>query len=130
MNKKGIFIGFSIIILFIVGIFLAQHFYPKTNENDRENARLLSVITTTYPAYTKEDKPVIEISSVVTIDTKWHIVTIKSLRAGENFVPVKVIIFDANTVSRVVAGPDTSFDETVLLKQNVPDSVILELRKL
>lgn len=90
--------------------------------------RIIESITREYPSFGSDEEPVIGIASM-SQHGKWYIVTIKSLRSVENFVPVKIVLLDDNGWLRVVAGPEVHFPESKMLSLNLPDSVILELKK-
>lgn len=129
MNKKVIFGIILLLILASAAIFLQGRDFLSKNTAPAKEERILHAITDNIPAFLYEGEPVIGIDSISTFDDKWHIVTIKSLRTSEKFVPVKIIMLDNGDELRIISGPDTHFTEPELLKYNVPDAVILELQK-
>ena len=129
MNKKTILSVLLVLLVLSLGALLVNKIVTGQDDTPDTKERLLQTITEDTPAYSHNNTPVIEIDSVITFEDKWHIVTIKSLRSKGAAVPVKVIMLDVGNKSMIIAGPDTHFAEPELLKKNVPDSVILELRK-
>lgn len=126
------FIPISIIALLILSgfaLFFLQDIFTTKDESTIDDEKILYVITEKMPLFSLNSKPVIKIDSVSRHRGGWQIVTIKSLRSSEKFVPVKVVMLDTEGKLTIIAGPDTYFTESELLKYNVPDSVIMELQK-
>ncbi len=123
---KKIIIGILLLFVVTAGIFIWNR---PADPNQSIDDRIIEAITKEFPTFSSDDGPVIEIDSVSRHDNNWHIATIKSSRSGDESGFVKVILADTNTELKVIAGPDTYFTEAELLKRNIPDSVILELRR-
>ena len=129
MSKKYILGCILLLILIGFGIFTAKVILMDKNDDLTIEDRILYAITENNSGFLHDNKPVIEIDAVSVFEDRWYVATVKSIRATDEIVPVKVVLLDTNGILRMTAGPDTHFTETELLRYNIPDSVILELRK-
>ena len=128
MNKK--------ILLFValVGAIISVVFYIIVNNYNQDRGvsiedRISSTIASRIPMLSSGGTPVFAIDSISSHGS-WHIAKIKSLKETRRPVPVIAILNELDdTTLNIVLGPDTHFTETELLRNNVPDSVILELQK-
>jgi hypothetical protein len=126
------------ILLVVISIGLWVLLSPRKSETPHvhTNEELVQAIIQDVPSLSDKGKPLIAIESVLHKDSKWYVVTIKSLRSVKNFVPVKVVLLSNGAPGnrlRVTQGPDVHFsdsehnEETASL--NMPDWVVLELEK-
>lgn len=84
------------------------------------------------PYLLKDGKPTFTIDSMSRIEGEWYIVTIKTIHPVDTYTPVRLVMHAKKLPSRplrVVAGPDTHFDNNLLLTNDIPNSVIEELSK-
>lgn len=115
-------------LLILIGIIAIPKIQQITSRQP-SNEEFIQAITKKFPDFIDGDTPVIAIDSVSRHDYVWYIVTIKSKDKVETFVPVKLVLHNFDSNLSVSLGPDTSFTDTEIKTQNLPESVILELRK-
>lgn len=110
-------------------LFILNQSEPSSEAPSEDS--FLQFITDTFPLFTEKNEPVIAVDSISRHENNWYIVTIKSIHDVEVFVPVRIIVFYREGLERdpsVILGPDTHFTETEMLSNNIPDSIIRELR--
>lgn len=131
MKKIALLVNLIILIitLFSFGKIFVQRTSTLVKEERLSDSQLLEVITDTIPDLLQDSKPVIKVDSVSRYNN-WHIVTIKSLRSTENYIPVKVVILDSISKPKLIAGPSTSISELELFKHKVPNSIAEKLQEL
>ncbi len=130
------FIGGGVVLI-VISIGLWTVFSPRKSETPHvhTNEELVQAIIQDVPSLSDKGKPVVKVESVLHKDSKWYVVTIKSVRSVKTFVPVKVVLLSNGAPGnklRVVQGPDTHFSESEhdnTASLNMPDWVILELGK-
>lgn len=127
----------GIVILMVgIGIFFGINSFDKKQAPegvDRwSREAIVQAIVSARPSLTVDSRPVIEIDSVSMPENGWYVAVIKSVREKKTSVPVRVVLVDNGGHSSklsVLLGPDTYFSEPEMLSLNIPDSVILELKK-
>lgn len=129
MSKKSFVITFIFLVFVSIVVLAAIEFFRDKEPKLSDDEYIIKAITESNSEFIHNNKPVIEIDSITVFNDHWYVATIKSLRATENIVPVKVVVLDTDGIFKVIAGPDTHFTEAELLRYNMPDSVILELQK-
>lgn len=133
MRKLLIGILASIVIISL-GVVIYNSRQPQ-KVNSPTNEDIITTITDSFPFFLKDDSPVIEVADMKQVNDIWYIVTIKSINEKTVAVPIKAVLINNSTPDEevklgLILGPDTHFTESELLGNNLPDSVILELRKL
>jgi len=128
---KKIFIVLTLVIAMTAGVIIyGKQTNQKTSVSLDES--VIRAITNKFPILLKDNKPIIEIADIKQVDTKWYVITIKSINEEEMSVPVKVVLLDYNHPNldfEIIVNPSTRFVEADMLQRNLPDSVIIELLK-
>jgi hypothetical protein len=134
--NKFLIAGSILLVVISIGVWVGLSLEKPKIPHVHTNEELVQAIIKEVPSLSHEGKPVIGVESVLHKDSKWYVVTIKSLRSVKTFVPVKLVLLNYGAPSNklsVVQGPDVHFSnpehehETDSL--NMPDWVVLELEK-
>jgi hypothetical protein len=129
MNRKNIYIIGTVVIAVILGFTILTGFLTSQQKTPTQEDLILNTITESVSPFSHEGRSIVEIESISRHEDGWYIVELKPVRSYKGYIPVKLIMSDTGGTLNIISGPDTYFGEPELLKLNVPDSVILELRK-
>lgn len=125
---KKIIAVLMIIVLLLVTV--TTNF--KNFRTQPSNDIFTALITEENPFMVDGNKPVFTIDSI-SRHKNWYIVTIKSTKLADDFIPVYVIFEEEGLLQsslNIRLGPETQFSSNQLLGTEMPEPVLKELPKV
>lgn len=122
-----------LILVIIVSVVVWQN-YQKSEafKKGPSSQEILDTIAHDRPELFHDGKPIMEIVSFHRTEDTWYVVTIKSPNDKDMKVPVRLVLQDQGSSRRslkTILGPEVDFPDYLTNTINLPDSVIIELRK-